>query len=1304
MRKIFIIINAIFVSALFANQTIINNNDLTKLKINTQDELTLNVSIELGDILITEESPKNHSEKTFIRLNLPGFHKSLNVGQPELPEIHRLIEIPSDANPVININSSEVIEIFLDDYNISSSIFPTQAPISKSQSIESINFQMNESIYQKNKYILDGETVAIEDEGMLRAVRVGNLIVKPVNYNPINNSLIIHKNLDFDINFEGADITKTQTLKNKYYSPYFEPIYNQLANYQPLNRDDLITYPVTYVIISDASFSSALGDFIDWKTQKGYNVIVGYTNSIGASSSSIENFLKDLYNNPADGVSPPSFVLLAGDVSQVPASYSSGGHVSDLNYASYTGDFMPEVFHGRFSANSASQLTAQVNKTIQYERYEMPDPSFLGEVVMISGVDGSFASQWGNGQINYGTEYYFNSDHGIYSNTYLYPASGSAASQIRSDISQGAGYVNYTAHGYEQGWADPSFTNSDVNNLTNNGKYPLMVGNCCLTNAFDTGECFGEALLRAQNKGAIGYIGGSDVTYWDEDYWWGVGSGNITTYPSYNQTGAGAYDVTFHEGNEDMWAVVNSALMLGGNLAVQEAGASLSDYYWEIYHLMGDPSLSTYYGVPNENNVSHLPFLQVGVSSFTISADPHSYVAVYKDGVLHGAGLVSESGSIDLEIDPIYSGGPAQITVTAQNKQPYIQSVEVGSADGAFMAVNDYTVETADGVVTFSQYGPVNLSVSLENFGSESASSVSASLSTTCPYISIVDGNESFGTIASGAVASSTNSFSFEVNPNIPNEYPIDLVLQINSGNESWEQSINLTGYSPVIEVESVSGNLSPGSTSELSINLSNNGGAPINYPIVNIQGGPYVNILSSSFPNAYYWDCGSDCAVNSGIDNTEALSVVVQISSSAPIGSLADFVITTTMLNNEEFSNIVSLSLPIGIITENFSDGFNGFEWSFQGNSNWIESNESNELDGSGSVRSGDINDNQSSSISVNLDVTIDGEISFFKKVSSEANYDYLRFYVDGSEKGSWSGEQGWTEETFAVSAGNHTFKWEFDKDSSVSNGSDCAWIDQITFPPVYVEPEFILGDANYDLIINILDVILIINMVLGIAEDDLLVADLNSDGAIDILDIVQTVNVIVGLGKASNESIETGSVLKSDSSIQFSSNAEVAGLEIDYSGLNFEIVESSIPDGWLVEYSENKIILIDLNKSGHNGSKLFDYKGTIDISNVLMSDWNGNGLKAEIVNIDRFSMSDAYPNPFNPTTQFDLVIANDGLAKIKVYNIVGQEIDNISNNIFEAGIYNVSWDASRFPSGIYFINVEQNSNIKSQKVILVK
>ena len=138
------------------------------------------------------------------------------------------------------------------------------------------------------------------------------------------------------------------------------------------------------------------------------------------------------------------------------------------------------------------------------------------------------APTYGNGEINYGTSYYFNSNHNIYSNTFLYPASGSSGSQILNLANQGASFINYTAHGYESGWADPAFDNNDVSQMTNSGKYPTMVGNCCLTNAFDSSSCFGEALLRKNNGGAIGYIGGSNVTYWNEDFWWGVGSGSIS--------------------------------------------------------------------------------------------------------------------------------------------------------------------------------------------------------------------------------------------------------------------------------------------------------------------------------------------------------------------------------------------------------------------------------------------------------------------------------------------------------------------------------------------------------------------------------------------------------------------------------------------------------------------------------------------------------------------------------------------------------------------------------------------------------
>lgn len=60
--------------------------------------------------------------------------------------------------------------------------------------------------------------------------------------------------------------------------------------------------------------------------------------------------------------------------------------------------------------------------------------------------------------------------------------------------------------------------------------------------------------------------------------------------------------------------------------------------------------------------------------------------------------------------------------------------------------------------------------------------------------------------------------------------------------------------------------------------------------------------------------------------------------------------------------------------------------------------------------------------------------------------NYDYLRFYIDCTEQDKWSGSQDWAQQTYTITAGEHTFKWSYTKDSSVSSGSDCGWIDLIT------------------------------------------------------------------------------------------------------------------------------------------------------------------------------------------------------------------------------------------------------------------
>ncbi|MFO8145172.1 MAG: S8 family serine peptidase, partial [Candidatus Syntrophosphaera sp.] len=140
----------------------------------------------------------------------------------------------------------------------------------------------------------------------------------------------------------------------------------------------------------------------------------------------------------------------------------------------------------------------------------------------------------------------------------------------------------------------------------------------------------------------------------------------------------------------------------------------------------------------------------------------------------------------------------------------------------------------------------------------------------------------------------------------------------------------------------------------------------------------------------------------------------------------------------------------------EGFETGnFSSFPWESSGDGNWfVQSAET--YSGSYAARSGAINDEQTSTMSLTLNITEAGEISFFQKVSSELNWDYLRFHIDGIQQDEWSGSGVWSNESYPVTSGSHTFSWTYEKDTSVSSGSDCAWVDHIIFPPYNLPSEY--------------------------------------------------------------------------------------------------------------------------------------------------------------------------------------------------------------------------------------------------------
>jgi hypothetical protein len=1037
-------------------QLIIKDNSYTNLRVVN--------STEISDIKTIKVTTK---KGYFNHISIPDYGYSNEIGNPAIPVIRKMIEVPLGADIQINIISSEYNEMDLLDLGIKNKIIPSQPPLFKNQDPTKADFKYNTHIYQQDKYI-DHEIVKVRFIGMMRGVNIYMLEIAPVFYNPVRNKIKVYSNLDIDIKFNNADIAGTVKLKEDKYSVCFDPSFNTIFNYKQLqNKSNLTKYPVKYVIVADPMFQTQLQPFVQWKTKKGFTVIEAYTNNpaVGNTNTSIKAYLEDLYNNGTVSDPAPSFILFCGDIAQVPSfAGATGSHVTDLKYAEYTSDYLPEVFYGRFSATSTSEMQPQIDKTLEYEKYLMPNPSFLDTNVMIAGQDGTNGPTFADGQINYGTETYFNAANGLYVYKYPYAISGANVAQIKQNVSTGAGYVNYTAHGDWDGWSDPSFNISDVANLNNIHKYPLMVGNACLTNKFDEPVCFGEALLRAENKGALGYIGGSNSTLWTEDFYWAVGYRSFSTtpplHPTYDSTKMGAYDRTWHTHNEDFseWYATQGQMISAGNLAVTQSGSSESDYYWEIYHLMGDPSLMVYYSVPEVLTTTYSPLLPIGSTSLTVNTNtPYSYAALSMGGTLYGAALANSSGTAVINFSSLTTPGTADVVVTAQNRQPFSGTVIINNPVGPYVLFNKYHINDQSGNndTTANPGENITLDVILKNYGNQTANGVSAKIKTNDAFFTITDSTHSWGSIASNATSNQTNAYAISVNSLAPDGHIANFIMTITDGSSNtWSSQFSILVCAPKLKI----GNFSiadaaglnnhvlvPGETANIKVNTINYGHGnaytttgvlTTTSPFITINSGTHNFNTLNKLSNA---DALFNITVNPTISDTAVVELIYTVSS----GAISE--------NKHYF-------IQVGQAVEDWeSKTFIKFPWARTGDAQWkIDS--ITKFEGFYSARSGQIYDDQSSTLSISLEIRKNDTISFYRKVSCEKGsdwwgayqwYDFLEFFIDGSSKGKWDGEENWARFSYPITAGNHSLNWTYSKDNSQSEGSDCAWVDYIIFPP---------------------------------------------------------------------------------------------------------------------------------------------------------------------------------------------------------------------------------------------------------------
>ena len=245
--------------------------------------------------------------------------------------------------------------------------------------------------------------------------------------------------------------------------------------------------------------------------------------------------------------------------------------------------------------------------------------------------------------------------------------------------------------------------------------------------------------------------------------------------------------------------------------------------------------------------------------------------------------------------------------------------------------------------------------------------------------------------------------------------------------------------------------------------------------------------------------------------------------------------------------------------------------------------------------------------------------------------------------------------------------------------------------------------GDANQDGQLSVLDVVVTINHILNVAsldEDGLCAADISGDGVVNVLDVVQIVNTILA-PKANNNSATSAELIKSANGLSYKSNGTVGGFEITIEhGDSFAI---DLTDS--AQFAEHntignvtKVVIIN-----PDSDQLFSTNGPFEIKEVIAATTAGL-VDTSVSTPTSFVISSAYPNPFNPTTTFDISLGVSSDVSVKVYNSMGQLVDVLAEGNMASGTYTLAWDASSLSSGVYFIKSQVGSLIDNQKVMLLK
>ncbi|MEZ5083862.1 MAG: C25 family cysteine peptidase, partial [Bacteroidales bacterium] len=825
-------------------------------------------------------------------------------GFAELPFISSSLQLPSDKNVSIKIVAEEYEEI-----SIGAPMLPSRGVIYRNQDPTTIPYEIAPGSMRDEWY--PGQLVTKTQPYIIKDLRGTSVYAYPFRYNAVQNVLRVYSSITVQLVEDETIPVNPLAVESTTILREMNSVYKSLfINYDDVSKDLTIGEYGDILVVCTSRDEDAMIPYVEWKMEKGFNVDVLSV----APGTNVKSTIQSAYNANNNLM----YVQLVGDWADIKSDIISNNSApTDPQLGCVVGtDQFPDICIGRFSANSAADVTIMVDKIINYEKNPDMAATWYKGALGIGSAEGSGIGDDGEMDKNHIQVIWDDKlDPYTFDDYFTAYDPGASSQNVFNAVNAGVSVINYTGHGYMQGWSTSGFSNSNVGNLANGDKLPFVISVACNNGDLHNGTCFGEAWTRKANGGAVMFLGGSISQPWTppmrgQDYFMDllIGGYDYSAHP-------GQSGINTTEGRTTLGAIIFNGLVL----MTTESGSNSDWETAKTWIMFGDPSMQVRTDVPGNLTLSN-NYVLVGAPFTTTVTGPNgpvsgAMVCLSQNGEYFSA-VADNAGSIS--IDHGLTPGTALLVVSALNMETIYDEVTVVPPGGAYVIVGETNVDDAGGNNNGqADYGETEmLDVAVENVGEDDATGVEATISSSDTYVTVLENTHSYGTIAAGAIVSGDDAFEILIAEDTPDNHNAIFEVEFTDDSKAtWISTLSVTFHAADMAIAEYTildatgnnnGKIDPGETVNIMIGIENNGSSDaynLNGELTSTDS--YITIVqgSQSFGN-----------VNSGASATQSFTISADINTPAGHTVTFDLQITGDMSLSvlESFDEVVG---QIGVL-----------------------------------------------------------------------------------------------------------------------------------------------------------------------------------------------------------------------------------------------------------------------------------------------------------------------------------------------------------------------------------------------------